>query len=111
METKKLYEIIKDLTTLRGELSLDISDDVLFENGIKVFISDNIQNQKSQAVCRTSHSVGELSSSGEKVGVIKDSSSPTEKQLYFLAKYGIKIPRGLTKLEASKIIEEVKSKW
>ena len=93
---RSLHNTIQDLVKVRGENKLSISDECLFDNAVKIFISNSIQESKSQS----SH--GE---SGEK-GVGR--FSPSIKQYKILVEAGLTKEQinKMTKLEVSKVIGE-----
>lgn len=87
METKKLHDIINDLTTTRDELSLNISDEIIFNNAVRIFIHHNIHNQIPY-VPTSNFGVG--MPLGEKAGVITGIPTPTQRR--FLKRSGIVLP-------------------
>jgi hypothetical protein len=99
MENKKLSETIQTLVAIRGESNLEVSDECLFDNAIKVYISNSIQESKLPT--KSSHG-GELGQKG--VGRF----SPSIKQYKILVEAGLKkeIINSMSKQEVSKVIGE-----
>lgn len=97
---EQLKHTIDNLKEIREECNLDISDVIIFENAIKIFISDNIQNNK---VLPNNSFPKKNPFSQEKA---------TEKQISLIKKLnrGI-VPAGISKREASLLIEELKVKY
>ena len=95
-QIKKLHNTIQDLVKVRGEDKLSISDECLFDNAVKIFISNSIQESKSQ------------SSHGEPVGKEVGRFSPSPKQLKLLYDAGLnkEIIDKMSKEEVSKVIGE-----
>ena len=91
-----LKEILKELVKLRAECDLpEATDSILFDTGVRIFNSQNI-NQHTSGDKHVEHKpIDELA---------------TSKQLFFLEKNGYKIPKDMTKLEASEAISEIKSR-
>ncbi|HEY0090249.1 MAG TPA: hypothetical protein VGB37_15480 [Candidatus Lokiarchaeia archaeon] len=84
METLK--KIIEELKIVRKESLSSLSDDVLFENAVKVYISREIAKQKE----------------------VSKTDKATEKQIKFLGSLGFQgKTEDLTKIEAQKIIKEL----
>ena len=76
MENKKLSETIRTLVAIRGENKLSMSDECLFDNAVKIFISNSIQESKLPQT-KSSH--------GEPVGQKEVGRfSPSPKQLKLL---------------------------
>ena len=89
---EELNNILKSLQEITSENGLvNLTDDCLFEQTIKIYLSEKIQESKKE-------NIKEMKKPKE--------PSATDKQLYVLRKLKIDIPESLTKLEASKIINE-----
>jgi hypothetical protein len=94
---KKLSIIIQDLVKVRGENKLEASDECLFDNAVKIFISNSIQESKFPSKEVKGPLGNETRDSGP--------TTPTEKQINFLKKNGIKINPNLTRAEATLMIK------
>jgi len=98
----ELQIIIKDLKEICKKENLDVDSNCLFENAIKIMISNNINKSKKENIANYQK---------DKVGQNKDSeldiNKPTYKQIAALKKMG-KYKEGLTKKDAWKIISESK---
>jgi hypothetical protein len=81
---ESLDKIIEELKEIRTITRTKVSDEILFEQAVKLFISDKIQNNQKK----------------------KGDNKPTDKQLAFIKKHNIKIKEGLNKEEAKEIISE-----
>jgi hypothetical protein len=84
-ELDSIINFLKDINKITG---LKIEDNVLFENAVKIFISDRINDSKLP--------IKKIELKNE------EDNKPTDKQIYFLKKNKISIPN--TKQEATKII-------
>jgi len=98
-----LSEIIEALKNIRGETKTKVSDEILFEQAVKIYISDKIGKQQSER----------FNMQGNKLSILPPSkntkpSPATQKQIYFLKTQGIKIQPNLTKQEAQEMIKEIK---
>lgn len=80
---EELKNLINELKKVREETNLSIQDTVLFENAVDIYISSLISNSKNGLLA-------------------------TPKQLEFLKKLGVQARSGLTKKEASDLIEGAK---
>lgn len=89
---KELKEIITALKQTRTDTQTKVSDEIIFENAVKIFISDRI-NKKFEPKLDN-----ELPPSEQ---------APTKKQIFFLKNNKLNIPK--TKWEASKLIDKVKN--
>jgi hypothetical protein len=89
MLKEKIAEILEELIDIRNSKKLEIEDYILLQEAIRLFISANIQAQKTN----------KPSSSGEMAST---------KQLQFLKQLGYKGTMDLTKSEASALIQEYK---
>jgi len=88
MDTNRLKEILENLKKLLSEVDLaEIDDKDLFHEAVNIYIHENISTERKQQ--QTS---GNLA---------------TEKQIQYLKTEKVKIPEGLTKTEASKLISEI----
>ena len=87
-----LDSIIEGLKHTTDLTRLNIDDNVLFEKAVKIFISNNISNQKN------------IKNEEEPKQENKD--YPTEKQIEFLAKNKINAEL-MTRKEATKKIQEI----
>jgi hypothetical protein len=96
-----LNKVIQDLVKARGENKLSISDECLFDNAVKIFISNSIQESKLPQT-KSSHG-GELERQKE-VGRF----SPSIKQYKILVEAGLtkEVINQMTKEEVSKVIGE-----
>jgi hypothetical protein len=98
----ELIQIIQELQKAKKETGLFLKDDVLFENAVDIFISDRINESKSKKFepfnSKFSKLDNELPISEQTI---------TKGQKFFLDNKGIKT-EGLTKLEAMKMIKEIK---
>jgi len=81
MEFKEILEMLRD-SCLETDLRPD--DNIILDCSTRIFISQNIENNKSK----------------------KDTSLATEKQIALLKKMRINIPEGLTKKGASDLIKQ-----
>ncbi len=97
---EKLKEIIKNLKKIRESEKLLVDDGVLFENSVKIFLSEKIQEFKERNIMEVRKE--------KKKNKLKEEPA-TKKQIDYLIGLGIEIPKGLTKKEASKLIEENKN--
>jgi hypothetical protein len=89
---KELDSIIKKLIIVLNENKIEVTGNCLFENAVKIFISDNINN------------------SIKNKGLKNESPNGlTDGQIYFFKKRKIDYSK-LTKLEASKMIDEIKKR-
>lgn len=99
-----LKEIMEELGRIRTKYSLKFDDNCLLENSVKIFISQNIQREK----------YGEYKDRIEtKLKYEEAIKKPlnelaTSRQLYFFRNNNLTIPKGLTKQEATRIINEFK---
>jgi hypothetical protein len=84
-ELDSIINFLKDINKITG---LKIEDNVLFENAVKIFISDRINDSKLP--------IKKIELKNE------EDNKPTDKQIYLLKKNKISIPN--TKQEATKII-------
>ena len=99
---KELNEIIKNLKEVNKQNNLSISDDILFENAIDIFISDRINAKKfplDSPYIKVSKPINELNNE-------KEPSKPSEKQINFMKKNKILTPLNLTRRKATAIINE-----
>ena len=97
MEELKNY--IHELQEIKSQFKLkELSDDVLFESAIKLFISQTIQSSKDRHI------------ENYKKDKQEDFNKITEKQKFFLAKIGISREEilKLNKQSASEIIKNYK---
>lgn len=96
---EKLKQIIEEIKNIRNETKIRLSDNVLFENATKIFLSDRIQDFKKE-------NIKEIK---DKKTLEKKSIEEliTSKQAEFLKKLGYegKIDT-LTKNEAKQLIKE-----
>ena len=89
---EELNNILKGLQEITSENALvNLTDDCLFEQSVKIYLSEKIQESKKQ-------NIKEMKKPAEAIA--------TDKQLYVLKKLQVPFPEGLSKLEASKIINE-----
>ena len=97
---EELKEIITNLGKIKVSLNMDIPDEVILEQAVKIFISNNIQNSKNKEPI-----LYPLSETASKV--INKFELATQKQINLIKKLnkGI-VPAGITKQEARKLIEE-----
>ena len=123
-----LNKYIKELKELRTEEKLKISDEVLFENAIKIYISDNIGKSKLSSFANKEHLVkkGGVSVSqtfkrqsnqgtppyipSKKTLEKWASEKASEKQLAVLKKIGVENLDQVTKLDAYHILNNNKKK-
>jgi len=98
---KNLNTTIQDLVKVRGENKLSISDECLFDNAVKVFISNSIQESK---LPQTKSSHGGEPERQKGVGGF----SPSIKQYKILVEAGLSKEQigKMSKLEVSKVIGE-----
>jgi tRNA uridine 5-carbamoylmethylation protein Kti12 len=89
-----LSQIIQTLVKVRGENKLSISDECLFDNAVKMFISNTIQESRV---------ITKPSSEEPKIRF-----SPTPKQLKILKQAGLKeeVIKEMSKQEVSQVIGE-----
>jgi len=93
---EEIKEILEKLKLIRTETKLKITDTAIFEQGIDIFLSRQIGKQQDKRA-------------GVVDKTIKDPNSPaTEGQLKYLEGLGYSGDAVLTKMEASKLIEELK---
>lgn len=91
---KKLKEIIEELKEIRTETKTKVSDEILFENAVKLFISKKISEDRKESKLDNE---------------LPNSKQPaTKKQLWRLKQLKIEIPKDITKFEASKLIDKYK---
>jgi hypothetical protein len=85
---ENLRSIIKEVTKIcYEELGEGVSADMILDCSTRIFNNPSFNANN----------------------IVQDEPEPaTEKQIYFLKKAGRQVPSGLTKREASKIIEELK---
>lgn len=94
-----LKTIIEELKRDIEEAGLDVCNDVIFEQAVKIYLSNEINKAKNQRV-------SDMKSSIEKQ--TKDEPA-TSKQVYFIEKStGSMVDKNLTKREASAWIKEIK---
>lgn len=93
---KNLDTIINELKNIRTITKTKVSDEVLFENAIKLFISNNINESQNK---RRNIFGTEVS---KKIDIFSKENKPTEKQIAFLKKNKVKVPE--TKSEARQMI-------
>ena len=98
MEELKL--IIQDLKKIIQEEHLDISSNTIFENAVKIFISDRI----NKSIKKTNEQPYIHNYNEEKKEYKTPTEKITDKQLNYLKKQGYKNPERLTKIEAKEII-------
>lgn len=98
---KNINTTIQDLVKVRGENKLSISDECLFDNAVKIFISNSIQESK---LPQTKSSHGTEPVGQKEVGRF----SPSIKQYKILVEAGLKKEQidKMSKLEVSKVIGE-----
>jgi hypothetical protein len=96
----ELIQIIQELQKAKKETGLFLKDDVLFENAVDIFISDRINESRFNSFSKNNKEKldNELPISEQTI---------TKGQKFFLDNKGIKT-EGLTKLEAMKMIKEIK---
>jgi hypothetical protein len=92
-----LDKIIESLKKIVEVTSLEIGDQVIFENAIKIYLSDKISASKKENIKEFSQI------KKEEVNKIE---SPTPKQISYLKEHKFKIEPTLTKQEATKKIKE-----
>ena len=95
-----LINIIKELKKFKELENLKYDDNQILICATKLFISYNIQNQKTINVPFPK----------EDFKLKNPNDSATEKQIFLIKKMGVDIPKNMTKLEASKLIQEAKRK-
>lgn len=95
----EIKNTLNDLINIRKELNLIVSDECLFENAVKMSISNSIQNSKSYS---------QKSSHGEPVGKEVGRFSPSLKQVKILSEAGLSKEQinNMSKVEVSKLIGE-----
>ena len=86
---KNLKEIIETLKIIRTDTKTKVSDEVLFENAVKLFISKKISEQRKESRLDNEFPPSE--------------QPPTDKQKWMLKKLGLEIPK--TKFEAIELIK------
>lgn len=82
---EELKEIINNLKDVRTETQSKVSDEIIWDTGIRVYISQYIQNSQNNS---------------------KKSNRPTEKQIKLMNNLNIPIKGEMTKQEATKLIDE-----
>lgn len=96
---KELDLIIDELKNTRKIKEIKISDEIIFDNAVKIFISDRINNSKfPMQVYKKNIEENKLKNEQE------PNSKPSEKQIKLLNKFKISIPN--TRKEASKLINK-----
>ena len=90
----KLKELIEQLKIIRTETKTKVSDEVLFDNAIKIYISNRINESKS------------ISNENKSIPNENKIQPITDSQKWKLKKLGYKGDLKLTKLEAMKLISE-----
>jgi hypothetical protein len=106
---EKLKQIINDLGKLRSELGIEVTDELIFEQGVKIFISNNIQNEKRKNSEPVYIPISDEFSKLQKQMYHKEEPA-TDKQKFAVKKIKGVIPAGLTKNDAYLIIKESKEK-
>ena len=101
---KDLSQIIQALVQVRGESKLKVDDNILFEQAVKLWITNSISDSKNPA---KSSQVGQSNSSGQSPK-ISELDEPTAKQIAFLSRYKVSIPE--TKSEATRLISRLKER-
>lgn len=89
---ERLNYIINELKEIREENNLKSSDDNLFDNAIKIYISENISNDKKNGYQKETYPKKETN------------DKPTDKQVNYLKRIGVKIMPN-TKQEARIMID------
>jgi len=92
----ELSTIIKQLKEAAKENNVEITGNCLFENAVKIYISDRINESKNKEP-------REIPLENEKE---TDPNAPTDKQIRFLKRNKIST-EGKTKIECTKIIKEI----
>lgn len=95
---KELDTILKDLKNIISLSNLTVDDNIIFEQGIKIYLSNLIQNSKEKNIQSMKNKDNNFDRIMEK---------PTEKQINFLKKNGYQgiIPN--TKNETRKLISKL----
>lgn len=109
----KLLEIIKQLEQVSIEAGLEISSDIIFENAIKIFLSDKISNEKDRRVedMKQAKKPYKFDKKPDTEKPRLDQNSKlTDKQAAFLQKLNYEGNYDLTVGEARKLIEEFVNK-
>ncbi len=89
----ELSSLIMKLQKIRTSTGLVVSDDIILDAAIRLYITSQINKQKPR-----------------KDGIMKSEALATEKQLKYLRGLGATIPERLSKERASEIIEKMKEK-
>lgn len=94
----KLKQIVQDFQEIKKETKLkELSDDMLFDCAVRVFNSSNINNSKSNNFTKPGPAP---------TNNIDNKALATENQISYLKRLKVKIPDGLTKLEAIGLIDQ-----
>ena len=92
----EIQTILNDLFTIRNDNKLDITDEVLFSETIKIYLSQYIQSNKEKNIKAVQEKPQEKPAS--------------EKQIKYVEKlgriFGFEVPNNLTGLEAHALIEK-----
>jgi hypothetical protein len=102
-----LQETIKHLKEVCRKENLDISPNCLFENAIKIVISNNINTQKKENIKTMSNYQKDKKVSQNVYNQATNDNKPTNKQIIALKRLG-KFKEGMTKKDCWKIINESK---
>jgi len=102
----EIQKIIQEFKRIRKEEDLQVLDEILFEQAIDLYISMGIQNGYPKENTPQKQEKAILPNSKPQFKAI---DRPTEKQIYFLNKNKIEIPK--TKKEASDLIKKCKESY
>lgn len=97
----RIKDIIEHFKIICEETGIHPKEECLFDNAIKIFISDRISENKRENI----KSINESREIKQEFPIKSD--KPTEKQLNFLKRNKIRINPGITKEEAKIIISEI----
>lgn len=90
---KKLDEIIQGLIKVRDDNELEVSDNVLFEQAVKIYNTSSIKESKQS-----------------KSPYHEEPATEAQKALLKKINKGV-VPAGISKKEASTLIQELKDKY
>jgi len=93
---EELTEIIKKLKQSRTDTEIKVSDDMLWDTAIRIYISQSIQNNKNNQ-----NNNKKSNSSSQK---------PTERQIKLMKQLKIPVSEIMTKREATQLIDETLTK-
>lgn len=106
----ELKQIINDLKEVIKETKINVRDEILFQEAVKIHLTKEIGNQKKSYTPypKRDFTKKEYPKSNNSSPYTSKEEPATDKQKYALKQAGMTIPAGLTKKKASEYIKEIK---